>query len=334
MTGNVEAVNMPTYGQTQLEIKGRDNMAPLMKASILDEVTLQSQSYAELVKDVLSKVGLGDKTLSFSNEANRQLVTRTKFRKRRAKQDVNKNQLVATIDTGIQAPGGGKVQLQHLLAKVGETWYQWLEKELMLAGLILWCSGDGNFVLGSPTLDQEALYRVMHQKDQTRDEVNIVDCHLNNDFTNQHTTVTAYGRYGATAGGRTRAQGTCINVDAYAHTGGQGIFPLVIEDDNVKNDQQAFYRANRAMSEECRAGFSLQYTFSGHRMPCAARGHEEEMVIWAPDTITNVEDDWLGFRELMYNESVTFRCNEKTETVVDMVRPRYLAYYGTTPPPA
>lgn len=333
MTGNIEAVNMPTLAQTKLEIKGRGKLSALLKSSILDEVTLQSQTYDALVKEVLSKVGLGDSTLSFSNEANRNLITRTKFRKRRARTDVNKQQLVATIDTGIQAPGGGKIQLQHLLARVGEDWYHWLEKQLILAGLILWETGDGNFVLGSPTLDQEAFYRVIHQKDQTRDEVNIVDCHLNNDFTSQHTTVTAYGRYGSTGGGRSRCEGTAINVDMYAHTGGQGIYPLVIEDDDVKNNQQAFYRANRAMSEECRAGFGLQYTFSGHRMPAAARGYEDQMVVWAPDTITDVQDDWLGFHELMYNESVTFRCNPQTTTVVDMIRPRYLAYYASTPPP-
>lgn len=329
MSGIIEAVNVPSIASTTLEIKGRDWMVPFIKGSIQNELTLQHQTYAELVQKVMDICGVGDRKLLFTNEANRDVITRAKFRKRRAKTDFSKNQLVAEIDTGIQAPGGGKVKMQHLLARVGETWYQWLEKQLQMAGLLLWCSWDGNYVLGSPTIDQPYLYRIVHQKGQTRNDVNVVDLHLNNDYTNQNTTITAYGRYGGGAGGRNRNEATTINVDAYAHLGGQGIWPLVIEDDDIKNNQQAWYRANRAMSEQCRAGFSLQYTLSGHRMPCAAPGHEDEMLIWAPDTIVDVQDDWLGFHELMYVEGVTFKSSPQTTTIVDLVRPRYLAYYGT-----
>lgn len=331
-TGVIEAVNVPEGNSTELHVEGRDWMMPIFKSCILNEASFQKPTYVEIVQDIIKKTvpGASDTVhqILLNNGANRDIISKIpKPHHRQNRIDTNKNQLVALIDTGVQAAGGGKVMMQHLIAKVGETWYQWLDKHLKLAGLLFWATWDGNYVLGSPTLDQPARYHIIRQRGQTRNQVNVTKHSLNNDFKGQHTSVIVYGRYGGGEGGRSRAAAAWVNIDAAQKMGGN-FYPLVIEDDEVKNNEQAMYRAKRAVSEELRAGFALKYTLAGHRMLCILEGLTDQMIVWMTDTIVQVDDYELGIHEPMYVEGVTFHSSPETSTTVDLIRPSYLNYFA------
>jgi prophage tail gpP-like protein len=335
-SGIIEAVNVPSGNTTTLHIEGRDWLMPLYKSGILNEVTFSKTTYVEVLQEIVDKVvpGGSAKHQILSNYgADRDLVTKLpKFgRKRKVKSDMSKNQLVAQIETGINAPGGGKIVTQQLLAKIGETWFQWLDKELKLAGLLLWATWGGNYIIGSPTLDQPARYHIIRERGQSRNEVNVTNHGYTNDLKGQHTSVIVYGRHGSGAGGRAKAAAGWVNVLAAQKMGGN-FYPLVIEDEYLRNDAQAMWRAKRAVSEELRAGFSLKYTCAGHRMPCIIEGLENEMIVWMPDTIVRVDDYELGIHKDMYVEGVTMNSSPETTTTVDLIPPEYLNFFAERDP--
>jgi prophage tail gpP-like protein len=324
---------------TELEIKGRDWMAPFFRAEIVNERQFSSTTIQELIEEVLKIVGLGDRTVFYDNAANRQLMTKGKRAYKHPR-----GSLVQTIDTGIVTSGGGHVEYQDVKCKVGESWFQWLDRQLRMAGLYMWATLDGNFVVSAPNITQNPTYRITRRRGQTRNEVNVEDHAYRFDITNMHTSICVFGRSDAHQISAVAVNLWCAQAIGGTVAGtqatGTGFEPRAIFDDEIKNPRQAQWRANRAVSEEMRAGFHLSYTVAGHRLPCIQA--EDQMAIIAPDTMCQLEDDELGFNsanELGFGnnfwlDEITYRRSKDngTSTSFDCVHPLSLAYLGEVDP--
>ena len=332
-SGRIEAPHVPSADVTQLEIKGRDWMSPLFRACVINERHFTSDNIQEMVEEVLKIVGLGDRTVIYDNATNRKLMTKGKKVHRHPR-----TQLVEQIDTGAVSNSGAKVVYENVKCKIGETWFQWLDRQLRLAGLYMWATLDGNFVVSAPNITQPPLYRFTRRRGQTRDEVNVENHSYHFDITHMHTSVCAFGRNAGL-----QVEGVAVNLWCAQAIGGTvqgtsatgtGFEPIAIFDEEIKNPSQAQWRANRQVSEEMRAGFHLSYTTSGHRVP--ALDAEDHMAILAPDTMAQLEDDELGFNsandlgfgnsfwldELIYRRSE----DQGTTTQFDLVHPDSLKY--------
>lgn len=295
-------------GATQIDLRARDNLAPLHDAFIEAELAVKNLTYAQLVEKALGET-VGDFTLFFTNESNRTLTAGTTIRQTTA----------PTVDP--QQAVTGPVQ-RVLQAHIGERWYEYVKRQLDHAGLFLWSAGDGSFILSTPNSSQAPTYRILRRRGQTRNEVNVLRAALRNDTSGRYTEAVIHGRGGGRKFGRSHTQGTFTD-DEMLRFGFKR--PLVLRDINVTNNEQAAFYARRKLAETRRAGFSLMYTVAGHTIPSAIR--TSERAVWIPDTIVNVTDEEYGIEEDFWIERCVYRRSSAgTTTELTLMRPADLVF--------
>ena len=315
-SGRIDAVNVPDGKTSQIEIKGRDWTQVLFKSSILDEVSFSQRTFYDVTLKVLEICGLADHSLFGYNDANRQMMTHAET-KIVATQTPASDQISAQ-ETGVTEAGDVQtVTTQTLRAKVGETWWQWLQRQYKLAGIYLWCTHDGSFVISSPDPNQQADYVIRVKRDQTKINTNIISGQLTNDATNRYALYIVNGRYGAGQGGRGRYVGEFADFEMVNWGFTE---PYVIYDQDVKSQKQAEYRARRECAEHRRAGWNLHYTMAGHVVP--QQYQQGNIANWGPDLIAEVDDEERGITDNMYLEAVTFArsLDAGTTTRIELMR--------------
>jgi len=313
--GRVDAVNVPDGNISQVEIKGRDWTQVLFKSSILNEVSFSQRTFRDVTEKVLEIVGLGEHSLIGFNDANRQMMTH-KETKVVAKENPASDQ-ISRQDAGLTEAGDVQtITTESLRAKVGETWWQWLQRQYKLAGIYLWCTADGSFVISSPDPNQVPSYNIQRRRNQTRVETNIEGCQFTNDAAGRYALYVVNGRYGAGAGGRGRYSADFADIEM-ADWGFTE--PYVIYDNDVKSQRQAEYRARRECAEHRRAGWNLHYTMAGHIVPTGRQIGDFKN--WGPDLLCRVNDEEIGITGDYYIDAVTFSRNEeKTTTRIELMR--------------
>lgn len=322
-SGVVYSRGAPSGKYTQVELKGRDHLARLYDDEVQAEYTFPDKTYFDLTRKVLNVVGLKETTedgapkfaLYSNNDNNRQLISRVATAK-----PINTGNLVEQQETGATA-GAGKVVYQTIKTRVGTRWYDFLQQQYKLAGLFLWASGEGNFVLAQPRADQPPSYKILRQRGQIRDFGNIVECRFQDDVTNRHSAVIVHGRGGVGAGGRSKIFGSWTDPEMT----GYGFDNVrTIHDDDVKSDREAEYLARKTIAEERRAGWQLEYTLSGHIIPSILG--KNSTAVWCPDMVCRVDDEELDIHGNFYIEHVTFARGPETTTTVTLMRPEDLVF--------
>lgn len=318
-SGVVYSRGSPSGHFSQVELKGRDYLAALYDDEVQAEFTFPDRTYFELTRKVLNIVGLqeggGKFTLNPSNDANRTLLSRVPTAKPKAK-----GELVTQIETGATA-GAGKVVYQTIKARVGTRWYDFLQQQFKLAGLFLWATGEGNFVLARPRADMPPAYKIKRERGQIQDFGNVVECRFQDDITNRHQTYFVYGRGGIGKNGRAAIFGSWTDEEMTAY----GRYNVrTIHDDDVKTNREADYLARKTCAEERRAGWQLEYTMSGHVTPSVVA--KDGSAVWCPDTVCRVDDEELGIHSNFYIEQVAFTRGPETTTTVTLMRPEDLVF--------
>jgi len=315
-SGRIDAVNAPDGKTAQIEIKGRDWTSVLFKSAIVDEVSFSERTFLDVTKRVLKICGLEDHPIFGNNDALREMQTHAVTR---IVSTPNASDQVANQETGLTEIGTiQSVTVQTLVAKVGETWWQWLQRQYKLAGIYLWCAADGSFVISSPDPNQGTSYIIRVKRDQTKLDTTVLSGQLTNDTTNRYSLYVCHGRYGAGQAGRSKYTGRFPD-DEMIGLGFPETEAWVIYDNDVKSNKQAEYRARRECAEHRRAGWNLHYTLAGHVVP--AKFQKSDLTNWGPDLIAEVYDDDRGIYENMYIEAVTFaRSMEGTTTRVELMR--------------
>lgn len=311
-------------GATEVTIRGRDNLSALHDAYITADQSFTNVTFADLVQKALDATGYTDRTLRYTNEANRKILSGTigatqTAAPRDASQD-DAGSPIGDVDNEDDSASKGAVQ-RALQAKVGERWYGFLKRVLDTAGFFLWCAGDGTFILSEPNANQKPMYRIARQRGALRNAVNVTHAHLTNDTASRYTEAIVYARGGGRKFGRQKAKGTFTDDEMIALGFNR---PIVAKDVNVTNVDQAAFYARRRLAEARRNGFKLEYTVSGHTVPSLLGGS----AVWTPDTIIDVQDDEFGLHQSFWLEGVIFRRDESggTSTQLTLVDPSDLVF--------
>lgn len=309
MTGWTDGYEVEQNDQaTELNIRGRDSLAKLNDSFIQVERTFVSHTYRELVEQALKASGFTGTVLS-SNAANRKLSSGIDIE---ATADDT-----ATEDT-VSPDGVGDV-FRQAKARVGERWYHFVKRNLDRGGFALWSTADGNVVLSRPNANQKPVARILRGRGKPVNDVNVKHVRYRNETTHRFSEALVYGRYGGKKYGRARSKGGYVD-DEMVSFGYERQY--VAHDINVSNEKQAAFYASRKLAEFRRAGWHLTYTVSGHSTPAiGGKGR----VVWAPDTIVDVQDDELGLSGPFWVESVTFK-RPPTETTLVLMRPQDLLF--------
>lgn len=310
-SGRIDRRSVPSRGATMLEVKGRDYLAQLYDSYVLEERSFAETTYYALTRKALDIVGLTEAKGHFleeNNDNNRKAVTGTKQTPKPA------TERVRTIETGATS-GGGKLVYKTLDAKLGTRWYDFLQNQYKLAGLFLWSTGEGNFCLARPNVDQEPVYKILYKRGATRNYVNVVDASYQDDTTMRHSKCVVYGRSGGTKDGVKKVRGEAIDEEMIAYGFDK---PIAIHDDDVENAKQANYVARRTLAQERREGWKLDYVVAGHTVPSQfAKG---AVAVWGPDLVCRVDDDDLEIHKEYYIESLRFARNPQTTTTISLMR--------------
>lgn len=301
-TGQVDGYEATSdaHGGGVLTIHGRDNLAPLHDAFIEVEQSFDDSTYFDMVERAIVEVyGVANAPSLFgSNDANRKLTTGIGV-----KPSADPNTKNATAPSAKQ-----------LKTRIGERMYEFLKRQLDRAGLFLWAAGDGSFVISAPNGNQAPAYKIVRQRGQTRNAVNVTSVHYKNATEMRYSEATVYGKGGGKKFGRTKVNGSFVDTEME----GYGFHrPLVLRDAGVSNAEMAEFYARRKLAETRRAGWQLVYSVAGHTVPALGSGNR---VAWGVDTVVNVEDQELGLSGSYYIERVVFRRNPQTTTELTLSR--------------
>lgn len=315
MTGVIDGFEAEgSTGGTEVTVFGRDVLATLHDGFVDAETTYIDATYTQLIGKVLNRVtATNGRFLYVDNSTARKLQTGATV--------ATNEQPIADdiiVDNGTR---GSTTRTIH--ARLGEKWLEFVRRHIDRAGLFLTASPDGNFVLSRPNTAQPPMARVVRTRAGTPgdDRSNVIKARWRVDTTHRFTEVAIYTRAGGRKYGRTKSRGH------YGDLGMQGYGfdrPLVLRDKTCTSDKQAQFLAQRHIADANRKGIRLEYTVKGHSAISLVDGAR---VVWAPDTMVDVQDDEFGLSSTFWVESVTFHRPPTTTTIV-LMRPEDLVFGG------
>jgi len=360
-TGWLDAIDVTcSAAGSKVTFRGRDKMAALFDNYVEDERTFSEKSFADLVRTALKAVGLETEAalLRTDNEANRKAITggKTQLLPPRTVQTLvfGDNVSPSSPATGPLAQSGPttKITYNTIKAQLGETWLNFLTRQLKLVGLFLWCTADGNFVLSEPNAKQAACTTLLLERHRqhgglhgavavTRRDTNVLELRYKNDMAARHTRAVVHGRAGGGKSGRSKVRGEYIHTAVEEATG--IVRKIVIHDEDARTQAEAEYIARRHLAEERRAARTLSITVSGHTFADGA-----PFGIWCVDSMVHVEDNQLikyapklergadGVYRIddpkgrltgdWYVESLTYSRNPHTTTTIELMDPTDLVF--------
>lgn len=299
---------------TEIDVFGRDNLALLHDAFLLEDLAFENETYKSLTEKVLQKLNINER-VSASDQANLKLTMGVGI-------DHYENpQTIDQIEEISQQPGN-KIVRRAITAKIAETHYQFLMRQYRRAGLYLWAAGDGSFVLSEPNWNQAPSYRLIRQRGQIRNAVNILRHNHRDDITHRFTSAHVYGRSPGRKGGRAKAIGEFIDPELFNEVFHGDFKPISFRDVNVATRAQAEFYARRKLAEFNRAAWKLEYVVSGHTAPNILSGLTST---WCPNTMVEVQDDELGIKGNFYIEEVTFSA-PPCETTLSLMNPIHMIF--------
>lgn len=321
--------------------RGRDLCRRLFDNTVSVERSFQNETYYELTRAVLDEVGLEDEPLLVSNELPRKHFSKIDAKQSKAPvyadtEEVIKPEIAAyrpyfNPDTQAMVDALSRVVVRRILveqgrtvrhvvkAKIGTTWWEFLQEQYTKVGIFLWHTPLG-FVLSGPNANQEPSYRLLRRRGEDRNAVNVVDASLTEGQPGTHAICVVYGKTGRGKVGRLTCRGEFR--DELAIRAGYSE-RITFEDDEVTSDAEATYVARRRIAEERRNDWRLTYTVAGHSV-LASQGLGRG--IWAPDTVVSVVDDEYGLDDLYYLHEVVFSRDPKTTTTLHLMRREDLVF--------
>ena len=322
MTGSLDG--HASSGNTGvLTVNGRDSLAPLHDAYMLQEETFKDDTYAAIVRKVMDAVGLPETELVYSNRANRKAVMgvdteayqrESVVKEARAKGiNIPPTAPPRAIESLKIAQGEGGGIKKHVQSQLGERAYEFLKRHLDRAGLFLWAAADGTFILSEPNKLQVPVTLIQRSYGATPEFSTVLDHNFENRTSGRFSEVHVYTRGETKKAGRSKS--VVVMPDSEMQSYGFNR-PLALRDANADTPAKAEYMARRKIAESRRAGWRLSYTVSGHTTGSMVG----KSVVWAPDSVVEVDDMRLGIQGTFWIESVTFMGSPQATTKLDLMR--------------
>ncbi len=318
-SGEIDSID-PSGVATEARFGGRDYLRRLVDQDIENERTFAEKTFAELVRIALDDVGLNDRDVLFSNEANRKAITGAQTIEQLATPQTEEVQ----TETGSQA--GSIIVKKSIKAEIGNNWFQFITEQNRRAGLFLWSDRDGHFVLTRPNGNQAPIYRIMRTEDGSAGVSTLGVPTFSHNTTRRFSECVVYGRGGGGKNGRGKVKGNYIDEEMVAilnldpadrADGGKRKKRRIIKDTKCRTIEQCKLLAMRTIAESRRQGWRLSYTVPGHSTPALRGGGR---LIWQPDTVVEVADKELGIEGPMYIENVEFNRTPHTHSVLRLMR--------------
>lgn len=330
-TGFTDGCQTGSGGGSEATFKGRDVLGRLFSAYAPADKAFQNLTYFELVEKVLEEVGYQELLLIGDDAANRKAITGTTVVMLQAAElEVNKraDSLAAAERLGDGKEGTKKVVHKSITMKVGGRWYDWLKTQLDRAGLFLWATGEGAFMLSVPTPEQKAAYQIVRIRRGERGIGTVVSHQHERNVENRFTKMIVYGQGGGRKFGRSKVVGEFVDPEMSELFGGPDKKFITVHDNDIKTQKQAIHYARRRMAELNREGWNLSYTLSGH----STMGADGNRAIWSPNTVVEVDDRELGIQGNFWIERVSMRGGPETTTTLRLMRPGDCFFALEAPP--
>jgi len=324
MTGAIDAREIPQAKVTNINVRGRDVLAPLFDNCFEEDCAFNTDTYFKLTRAVMDKAGMKDVQLVADNSANRKIVGHIKYEAIGEREIVEQEKIdmcrAAPASTGPQ-----RMVFESVKVKMGKTYYAFLQEHYKLVGLMLWAFGDGSLCLARPNLNQPSAFvvsRMIGSTRGTREEHSDVTVHCwKDDRTHRHSHVRIKNHFTDACKGPKKIYGEAIDDEMVA----DGIYKVAVyKEQNCKSLKDATYLAHRRLAEERRMGWQLSYSFPGHRQP--SQFGTDGWTTYIPDTCCRVDDDELGIHGDFFVEAVTYRCGPEKTTTIDLVRKDDMKY--------
>lgn len=323
-TGHTDSANARVgNGGTTLQVDGRDSTARLFDAFVASERSFANKSYLELVLDVLKLLGLEDWSVRAGNEAHRKAVSGGKLIETKPSATEVMFNVVTEQEYPATTSTTKRIVQSTIKALLGTRWYDFINNELKKAGLFLWGGPANMLVLARPCIDQSPLARIVHRRGTNRDISNVISAQLRQDIVQRYTRAVVYGRAGGHKFGRRKVRGEYVDQEMVTVLGGVEAKEIVYHEPEVDSVRAAEFMARRRIAEANRAGWQLEYTVSGHT---TVGLHGEKRVVWAPDTMIEVDDGEFGLTGTYYCHEVTFERGPHTTTTLKLMRPEDVIY--------
>jgi hypothetical protein len=335
--GEIDTVALAGSTGSELVFTGRDMLKWLTDYRLDADRTFSEKTFLQLTKIAMDEVGLGSGFLiATNNVANRKAIT-----------GQVKTIAPASEETATETGGDGTVEektvSKTLKAELGSTWWDFLKQQYRRAGLFLWATPSGAFVLSRPDGGQKPLYRIIRRRGGRPADVTVIgQPTFKRDATKRFSECRVYGRAGSGKDGRGRIFGSCVDDEMVAiinrteedrANGGKRKKVDVVHDKLVKTTAEANFLAKRRIAESRRNGFGLSYTVAGHMVTGITGG----TLVWQPDTVAEVIDEELGIEQNMYIESCEYSRTPQTNTVLNLLRPSDMIFaeedFDTIPKP-
>ena len=310
-TGELDALNARgDANSTNVDLRGRDLMARVFDQDIVGDRSFHNATYEELYRAALDDCGVKGR-IELSNAANRVL---------RAGVKIKKGQEPLTVDEVRQrAASNGKFR-NVITAKMGETWFDFLERHMGKLGLFFWCDANGDFILSRPHGEQAPTYHFFRKRGAGRSLSNVKSFTFSNDTTHRFSQVVIFARNGGRKYGHNHTNGKYVDLEMSQLGFNRR---RVYRDTSVANEEEATFYARKKIAEINRASWKLTYIISGHTAPLYNIPVERGVVV--PDTVARVDDDELDIHENLYIESVEYKSPPRT-TIITMMRPSDLVF--------
>jgi len=311
-------------------IHGRDATAVVHDPYVQADQTFGSSlSYGELTGQVLDIVVPRSYTLVYSNAANRQAVTGATV----------KLSTPDDLKAALAAPKN-----KQRTAKFGSKWWEFLKKEHEEAGIFLWASADGNFILSQPHAGQAPIYRIAREYGKTRNTVSVESCSFRNSTVGRFSSYEVRARGGGKAAAAIAAPNAPPDIKpALVGSGGStgrkqhvGVFtddemvawgierPWTHIHSKATTPAQCEFYARRECAKNRHENWNLVYTVAGHS---TVSMDGRSRIVWGVDTIVQVKDEIIGVSGDFWIEAVTFRRGpDGTSTELTLMRPADLIF--------
>jgi prophage tail gpP-like protein len=290
-----------------ITLSGRDAIAKLVDGRIVDDASYTNETYSSLLRTVADEVYGPGYPISFTNEQNRMI-------------QVGGEVIQSDLPPDPETTQTGATKERPIRAKAGESHYKFLRDQYDRGGLFLFAGADGRLILTAPNASQAPVARIVRGKGESLRTGQVKAFKYKNATSCRFTDVVIYSRSGGRKAGRTTTRGAYEDAEMIGYGFAR---PLVLRDHNSASAGQADALARRKIAESRRAGRVLSYTVAGHT---TIGFNGRDRVVWAMDTVVDVDDQDLGVQGSFWVESVEMSRGPETNTTINLMRPEDLVF--------
>lgn len=312
-TGRLDDVDISEDrgGGGSVAVSGRDHLAPIQDADVLPSIALESITYADLVRKVLTENAPGQPAPFFKtadilidNDANRVLMTGSVAAGTKLSAKAQKRLETMKLDQAKPHPD--------------ETVFAFLSRHAVRFGLIIWGTADGKIVFGRPNYDQSPIAELRLRQGLRGVDNNVENLHQHTSVKHRPSEVHCYGN--SKGGDHMKSSIHAIAYDTEVHNAGLWR-PRTIHDNNARTQEEAEHRAQYELSRGMQTGDVIQALMPGHA--------NDDGVVYATDTVVSLAWDKAGVFDDRYVVGRTLQRNANgTRTSLEIV-PKHSIALGT-----